>query len=133
MEKIFNRINNLDTLKVFLINKYVNPDFTVSDLTCKSHSKIEYSNIDEIILYYLKDNFKYFEVLELLSSSSNSNLIKSIKKVGLILSKKTNNDIFKDNLLQNFIFDYKIDLKEIQSITLSLLHKLIENLNKTPL
>lgn len=125
---VVNKINDLDTLKVFLITKYVNPDFSVSDLTCKAHSKIEYSHIDELILYYLKKNFVHFQVLEVLGVGTDTRLSNAIKKVDLVLSKKVQKDILNETLIQEFIFDFKIDLKEINSLTLNLLNNLIQKL-----
>jgi hypothetical protein len=112
-------------IKVYLINKYFNKDFTkfdelVSHKTIKDN-KIEFINLTNVIFKSIKDNLFYFESLLIFNYNDKLDLeLKSIKKV--IKKMENRNKSYTTNL-SNFINNYKIDMKEVDSLTLLLLSK----------
>jgi len=117
------KFKDYDDLTIYLINKYVTKDFTGIDLIYKGHSKMEFDYIKKLILINTKINFnQYYKILELISNDIN--IIKSIKYIDDML-KNVKDSI--DEQLEFFIHSYRIDTKEIEDITLNMLHTMFKN------
>lgn len=124
-----NDIYDYDDLTLYLLKKYVNKDIdsTIHIYKGLKGIGIQHGNIKQLILIYSKLNFeRHYKILKLLSKDIN--VIKSINYL---------EDMFKDvdtNLKTKstewFIESYKIDLKEIEEITLYMLNVMFKNLKE---
>lgn len=124
-----NDIYDYDDLTLYLLKKYVNKDIDSTILIYKGLKGvgIQHGNIKQLILIYSKLNFEsHYEVLKLLSKDINT--IKSINYL---------EDMFKDvdtNLKTKstewFIESHKVNLKEIEEITLYMLNVMFKNLKE---
>lgn len=109
-------------LLCFLYKLYLNQDYSIANEKMLNGRKIENGYIDKIVINSLKKHFYLFEPLLIFSKDSEySKRYSIIKKVLMKYdSNLTNNEYL-------FIEQYKVDLKEIDALTLELLTNFINN------
>lgn len=131
IDEIINNINKQDKrlnsslidLVSYLYNKYFNTTDPIIILEKTPRGKkIEMGYIDNIIMHSIKENLNHFEILTLFGDSKIKDKVEKIK----FLVNEYNPKELEDKKLKLFIESWKIDLDEIDLLTLKLLTNFIK-------
>lgn len=116
-------MTSLIEAKVYLIQKYLNKDYTLFDTTVKSVTshKQEYPFIDELLMQGLEKSLEMYEPLLLMGTTKEIQVKILLYKDTFKKSKKENNRYLNKKKIKAFVKDYNIDLKEIDNISLKLM------------
>jgi len=116
-----NNISDLNDLKVYVVKKYVNKNYSHIELNSKGlkQNKIEYALIDRLILYSMVEAYKIFQPLIIMSSDEKIHNYLTVW--GEIVDKALVYPLM-DKPVIDFISDYSVDTAEIYSIVLGLIN-----------
>lgn len=121
-------MNDLDDLKVYLINKYLNVDYSHNDLIVKmvNSEKFEYFYINNIMFRSIEKAIALYKPLLIIGCRKEKEvLLKSYLEV--LKDWNENEKKYNDSDTDNFIIDYNIDLKEIDNIVLKMVSNSFSN------
>ena len=113
-------MKDFDEVKLYLIGKYLNKEFTMFDLTVKSvnSKKFEHFNLDDVLFRSIEKSLKVYEPLSLLGMSKESEEL--LSEYNRLLNTWKSNENYNEKKTDEFIKEYDIDTQEIDGIVLEL-------------
>ena len=116
-----NNILDLNDLKVYIVKKYFNKNYSFIDLNSKGlkQNKVEYALIDSLILYTIIEAYKIFQPFRIISKNEK---IRNYLKVWDDLVGKAKLYPLMDKQVIDLVNDYNIDKDEIYSIVFCLIN-----------
>nr|WP_321267761.1 hypothetical protein [uncultured Sulfurimonas sp.] len=116
-------MKSLIELKVYLINKYLNKDYRLDDITAQvlGGEKIEYYYLNSLLFQAIEKSLKVYEPLLLLGTTES--IEKKINYLKEIVEKWNENESkYNEKYIEDFVKDYHIETTEIDNMILTLIN-----------
>jgi len=119
-------MGTLTEVKVYLINKYFNKDYSLFDTTVQKTKKepYEYIFLTKLLFTSIEKNLELYDPLLVLGT--NQDLKEKIEMYNILIREWNENEKSHSKELMgftNFVKDYNIDIQEIDNIILKLLNE----------